>query len=261
MRRIPLYRWIPERDENLGDYLSVPLLRALGFEAVPPTPGQPVMTAVGSILHPDHYARPASPRWVVWGTGIGNGDRPPDGVCLDFRAVRGPMTRRLFHLPDSVPLGDPALLLPTLYPRFRCDDEQRKQAPVLFVNHIGTDPLNKPEGCDCAVSARTSPENVLDLVHKIASAKFVASESLHGCMVAAAYGVPWAPCSPRPEWRWCQIPTVSKWSDWFEYLGLPHQHSFPKSVAAAMFWWKMIGGKAKLASTDGLLRVFPGDIT
>jgi len=253
MTTIPLYRWVPSVGENLGDWLSLPILRALGCEPVDVTPGGSCVTAIGSILHPSHYAWSKASRIIVWGSGVGNGNPPPDGVTLDFRAVRGPVTQRAFHLPSDIPMGDPALLLPRLVKL----PATTHAGEVLYVNHIGTKPINEPGGC-VGVSAHVGMNDGLDLVARIAAAEFVASESLHGCIVAAAYGVPWAPCSVQDAPQWTEIGPGSKWNDWLEYLGLPHIDAMPKTLDAAYAWWDMIGRHGRLRPVGPLLDAFDG---
>lgn len=250
--RIPLYHWIPYIDENLGDWLSIPILQGLGCEPVSVTPDSACLFAIGSILHPDHYAASNASRIVVWGSGlgIGLGHNPPVTKPLDFHAVRGPVTIRAFGLPESTPTGDPALLLPQLVklPTVQC-------AELLYINHIGTKPCNDAPGF-VSVSAHVGKDDGLNLVAKIAGARFVASESLHGCIIAAAYGVPWAPCSLSTEPQWTTIGSYSKWNDWLEYLGLPHLDYFPKTTDAAQSWWKTIGIHGKIKSLKPLLDAF-----
>ncbi len=246
-----LYRWRPSTGENLGDWLSVPILRALGYTPEPPQPGEPCLFAVGTILHPVHYEAARAERVVVWGSGA----TPlfPPGVELDVRAVRGPISRALLGLPDDVPTGDPALLLPQLVnlPAPPATGE------VLYVNHI-TPPAGELPGA-VAVSAHVTAEAALPLVARIAAAQFVASESLHGCLLAAAYGVPWSFCSSR--WSARPINWTGKHNDWLCYLGVPPIRSVPGSLAEARAWWERTGRHARLPPTDRLLGAFPDNLT
>lgn len=257
MKQVPLYRWRPKVGENLGDFLSVPILRAMGYEPVAPVTGQPCLTCIGSILHPNHYGWSGASRLVVYGSGIGNNSAPPAGVTLDFRAVRGPITQRLFRLPDDIPLGDPALLLPRFMPPI---PPSRFDGHTIYINHIGTQPPNVPPGFNEGLSAHTTEDTWQMLVARIAAASFVASESLHGCIVAAAYGVPWAPMSVREEAQWCEIGAAAKWQDWLEYLGLPHLPAFPKTLDDAWRWWESVGRHGRVRDLEPLLKAFPGEL-
>ena len=106
---------------------------------------------------------------------------------LDFRAVRGPLTRNLVmkygHKCPEV-YGDPAILMPLIYqphieiqhdvlviPQYVTEVEFRENHPDLFVVSMNTDDY----------------QYVIDA---IASSKKVISSSLHGIILAEAYGVP-----------------------------------------------------------------------
>lgn len=244
-----LYRWIPDHGENLGDWLSVPILRALGHELEPPTQGERCLVAIGSILHHPHYVMSRASGWTVWGAGIGDCEPPPEGFNLDFRAVRGPLTQEAWKLPASMPLGDPALLLPRLVKL----PKSPHGGEVLYVRHIGDDEGHNLPGA-VGISARTTAADGLGLVARIAAAGFVASESLHGCIVAAAYGVPWSPCSVR--WK-DRIGAKSKWNDWMAYLKIESLSQFPATLAEARLWWERIGRHARIGELSPLLGALP----
>lgn len=166
---------------NFGDLLG-PLvvdrireLRGLGPER---SHAERLLT-VGSILH---FAREGD---VVWGSGV-NGKMPQDHYPrLDVRAVRGPLTaERLSSAGIPVPpvYGDPALLLPHLW----TDDElgiARGTGGTVLVPNLH-DRARFPAD---AVNPRG---DVLGCVRTIASADLVVSSSLHGVVIADAYGVP-----------------------------------------------------------------------
>ncbi len=138
---------------------------------------------VGSIIE---YATPST---IVWGSGLMSQDDRIDERAR-ILAVRGPITRqRALECGAACPpvLGDPALLLPRLYKPART----AKRALVGVVPHY----FDKPkvfahwEGCEgCkAIDIQQPIERVID---EIASCDFVLSSSLHGLIVAHAYGIP-----------------------------------------------------------------------
>jgi succinoglycan biosynthesis protein ExoV len=243
-----VYHWKPDRGENFGDYLSVVILRALGVKPEPPVADEPSLFAIGAILSTHHYRAAEASKVIVWGSGAGqwSADDPP----LDFRAVRGPITRDLFRLPVETPLGDPALLLPDLV-----RVSPVPVATMLYVNHVGADPAITPDWADASVDTRLTGPNAyaeaLAIVARIAAAKFVAADSLHGAIVAQAYGVPWAPCS-----TWGQRPTL-KWYDWLAYLGVPPPDSFTVDADDAKAWWNRCGRTGRVRDLKPLLDAFP----
>lgn len=106
---------------------------------------------------------------------------------LDFRAVRGPLTRDVVvkygHKCPEI-YGDPAILMPYIYqpnyeikhdllviPQYVTEVEFRKNHPDLFVVSMNTDDYKY-------------------VIDAIASSKKVITSSLHAVILADAYGVP-----------------------------------------------------------------------
>lgn len=174
----------PDRINNFGDLLGpwiVARMRAVLGLGRAVSAEQRLLT-VGSIINP--YAREGD---TVWGSGI-HGNRLPlekPIPALDIRAVRGPLTARILRESDnSVPevFGDPGLLIPHLWTDTELGIHRRSGGTVVVPNYhdlpfAPTGSLN-PRG------------NMLDCVRRIASANRVIASSLHGVIVAEAYGVP-----------------------------------------------------------------------
>lgn len=104
---------------------------------------------------------------------------------LDIRAVRGPLTREvLLELGYSVPeiYGDPAILLPLFY-----HPEITKNKEFIVIPHEShyKEYKNKPYP---VVSTLTNDWK--SFINNILSAKLVISSSLHGIIIAEAYGIP-----------------------------------------------------------------------
>lgn len=239
-----------DEEKNLGDWLTVPLMRALGHEPEPAAPGESVLFGIGTIVTQLHFDDTAAGRIVVWGSGTHGNSGYPCNKPVSYLAVRGPITRKLLGLPDATPLGDPALLVP-----FVLDPPPPTPDPgeFIFVSHCGQKSVT-PDGFDACVSMRTKPENAMCVVGRIAGAGFVASESLHGCILAQAFGVPWALCSPRP---W-ELGPANKYDDWFLSVGLDYPAAFlPPDRRVCLDWWESTGRKAKTPDVRPLLDAFP----
>lgn len=104
---------------------------------------------------------------------------------LDIRAVRGPLTREvLLELGYSVPevYGDPAILLPLFY-----HPQINKNKEFIVIPHEShyKDYINKSYS---VVSTLTNDWK--SFINNILSAKLVISSSLHGIIIAEAYGIP-----------------------------------------------------------------------
>lgn len=184
---LPLYFW---NAENFGDLLSEKIVEKIVGRGVATTYnhllGKKKLLALGSIIHW------AEDRDVIWGSGI-NGKHPDKTdkevyrfTNLDVRAVRGPLTRQFLlemgiYCPEVY--GDPALLFPKLFPEWKKQKEPSRE--FIIIPHVADEPFfeNNPY----VVSPREDCEEV---IKKILDSKFVISSSLHGLIVAEAFGIP-----------------------------------------------------------------------
>jgi pyruvyltransferase len=186
---LPLFYWQENQAVNFGDYLSLLIVERIV--------GEPVryyrkgkqwkerkLLALGSILS---FAGEGD---VVWGSGINGKLLSKEAYHfrhLDIRAVRGPLTRQFlmdhFSLECPEIYGDPALLFPRLFPEF-----QRAASPsqeyVVIVHYLDFLPKDR-EG---RIVYATDPWD--EVVRKILDSKFVISSTLHGVILAEAYGIP-----------------------------------------------------------------------
>lgn len=131
---------------------------------------------------------------VVWGSGILNNNEVykirgiPDKVC----AVRGPRTRtELLKKGIECPeiYGDPALLMPRFYQPVICSNYS-----IGIIPHFGD--VNKDDVRRLISDPRIKLikvrdyEKWTDFIDEICSCDFVISSSLHGLIIAEAYGIP-----------------------------------------------------------------------
>ena len=216
--------------ENFGDNLMQVLLNEL-FNVDPEyvEPQQAELIGVGSIIdvffrrHLRGRANAASPfpRHIlrVWGSGFMNADTPdywPQKVI--YHAVRGPLSRArvMRDLANEIALGDPALLLPLIWPK-----PKDTRCKVAVIPHYAT----YRKFLDLYESSLPKHWTAIDLLkpsresaESIASSEFVISSSLHGLIVADAYGIP--SCWMNPHG------TISgdefKFLDYSHWRGRPH---------------------------------------
>lgn len=185
--RVEVYAWRPSRGThvNFGDHLSHVvvdrMLAGRGLDREEEVARATRLFAIGSVLH---FAADGD---TVWGSGI-NGkiaDEHHRFTTLDVRAVRGPLTadylrRRGIAVPDIY--GDPALLLPQLFPgRFG----RRPGGGTLFVPNLNDLAEVAPP---CAMVSPLRGWN--HVVARILSADLVLASSLHGLIIAEAFGIP-----------------------------------------------------------------------
>lgn len=164
---------------NFGDYISKVIVEHFSGRIAAHASAGGKFIAVGSVMH---SARAGD---VVWGTGVHpNFLHTPTPSKLDVRAVRGPLTRT--HLLDhGTPCpevyGDPGILLPMVYePKSLPPSGPRLLAHVRDVDALKDDTL-------ASIDIQAPWQSVID---EICSSEVVVSTSLHGLIVAEAYGVP-----------------------------------------------------------------------
>jgi pyruvyltransferase len=195
-QKIPLFYWSERKfifkdKENYGDLLSKYLVeKILGKEVgwVHPKKqswykwNKTNYLAIGSIIH--H----ASKESIVWGSGII--DRKQPIVNADFRAVRGPQTRKfLLELGSICPevYGDPALLLPTYY--YPKVVKKYKMGIIPHYHDFNeVSELYKNEQGIIVIDLMTM--DVESVTRKILECEKTISSSLHGIIVSHAYDIP-----------------------------------------------------------------------
>ena len=271
---------------NLGDILGPHILDALGYAYAPLTapdagvvnPGR-CLLVVGSLLTARKLKDFPWPM-DVWGCGW-KGRELAAGISGDFRwlAVRGPETASGFGLPSTTPLGDPALLLPHLIQL----PVTRHNRTIVIPHMDRLKSMHASDrcletGCAEALSTVVCPPNIGQLwrrslpresaglfyrrvrygvrvrglwstVSRIAGAAFVLTGSLHGAILAQAYGVPWAAYDDG------YVDAPAKWQDWAAYLGIEIDHV--KTLEAGRRWWEKTGARGRIRSLRPLLKSFP----
>lgn len=240
-----VYWWRPHTGVNFGDELSkviVERLAGVRLSWSPPSLSarRSLLFALGSILN---LARDGD---VVWGSGFRDAPSPEQRslmAAVDVRAVRGPMTRDLLlsmGIDCPAVYGDPALLLPRLYPDLPAPPRTRDYVVIPNCGEIeffhGYHHVVSPMG----------PWR--DITRAIRESALVVSSSLHGLVVADAYGIPA---------RWLRMTNrepLFKYQDYYAATGRP-QAVFAASVGEALD----MGGEAPARiDLEPLVRSFPG---
>lgn len=184
--------------ENFGDNLMDLLLpRIFGVEPHYVDHSRAELIGVGSILDAYHRRKSGLPPWKrrpwrqlhVWGSGF----LDSDGLLLwpqkvHVCAVRGPLSCKKLKL-SSVPLGDPALLLPRIIHAEQTSPEHE----VAIIPHFATyRAFIHRFGAD--IPRHWQVVNLTDdptvITQQISRSETVISSSLHGLIVADAYGIP-----------------------------------------------------------------------
>jgi pyruvyltransferase len=192
---VNVYYWKPPHTHNVGDLLSEVIVKSVHeFLGLPRANQTRRMLAIGSVIDSTQCDI------VVWGSGLHDARARVPGVRLDVRAVRGPETRRVLlannvHCPPV--FGDPAVLLPLFYRPEKTALQAHTVIPHFSKEaaYLTGDPAN---------TISTLTPNWRWFVSRVANSKLVISGSLHGIILAEAYGVP-------------AIALTDIDTDWFKY--------------------------------------------
>lgn len=134
---------------------------------------------------------------VIWGTGINARwqSKEPPKIELDIRAVRGPLTRDFlieqYNWCCPEVYGDPALLFPILFQEFNTNPKY--EYTVLFQHN--DEPYirrywERYKDYNIYLCQRPNRIPWQTVVERILASKFIISSSLHGLIIAEAYGIP-----------------------------------------------------------------------
>lgn len=245
---IPLYYWQHHRFTNFGDYLSLKVVERIVGDSVfvcdrMRTGGQgSKLLAIGSIF----YA--AAENDVIWGSGINGRDLTKKYFFqhLDVRAVRGPLSRRYlkewFNIDAPEIYGDPGLLFPYLFPEFKKMETPLYDYIVIpHYSEIGLFPKMESD----QIVYPTEPWD--EVIRKILASRFVISSSLHGLVIAEAYGI------PARMLRVTENEPLFKYQDYYEGTGRD-QFQYATSIQEAL----LMGGEDPfICDLEKLYNSFP----
>jgi pyruvyltransferase len=243
---VELFAWKPRSGaRNFGDHLShvigaaVAREKGLTFDDETSRPRR--LLGVGSILH---FAQDGD---TIWGSGV-NGKIALDEIrarSVDVRAVRGPKTAevlRSFGIEVPEVFGDPALLLPHYFgARFRVEPVR----DYIFIPNLND--MKTHGHLDNLVSPLRGWNRC---VEAICSAKLVIASSLHGIILADAFGV------PARYVRLTETESQFKYDDYAQGTGrraLVPARSIPEAL-------EMGGHEPIRFDPQPLIRAFPYDL-
>lgn len=170
---------------NFGDTLNPYLIEKM--TGIPPLfgPRGKGMLAIGSVI------KWAQANTDVWGSGT---SRKKETVArhAKYHAVRGPITRGVVmangaYCPEVY--GDPALLLPKFY-----NPKVKKRFRLGYIPHYQHQDIVFDGDAKLIDILRVSDGDMEAFIREILECELILSTSLHGLIVAHAYGVParWA---------------------------------------------------------------------
>jgi pyruvyltransferase len=151
----------------------------------------PIYIVIGSILDMSLLQeKKILKNAVIWGAGFINESGRLFGVPRKICAVRGPLTRNIIQkqgiqCPEI--FGDPALLLPCIY-----KPEKNQRYSLGIIPHLVDKNHNllKRFKDEPHIKIINLDDPINDVIDQICCCKRIASSSLHGIIVADAYGIP-----------------------------------------------------------------------
>lgn len=180
---------------NLGDVLAMPIITFMldkkGIKVDKKVNGRKHLFTVGS------GGLRSFQNTTMWGTGIMYDGLQgkwfekywyADHRHLDIRAVRGPLTREVFlKLGHKCPevYGDPGILMPLIY---QPEIKTKSHDFMIIPQYTTENEVRKYFPDDSIISMNTN--DYKSVIDKIVTCDKVYSSSLHGIILAEAYGVP-----------------------------------------------------------------------
>ncbi len=181
--------WKKKTDyQNLGDMLAIPIyeymLRKNGLDKDQNVGKTKHLYTIGSLIMLAYQDA------TIWGSGILMEE--PEGLIwkrsktrkLDIRCVRGPRTKKRLaengYDVSRCVMGDPGVLMPLVY-----KPEEREKKDYVVIRHMSD---NDDVSYSNEVNIITNDWK--ETINQIYNSKLVISSSLHGLIIAEAYGIP-----------------------------------------------------------------------
>ncbi len=218
------YSVIGAPTQNFGDYL--PELLAKEFILHPRVEAD-IFRLIGSVIDNAWILRDLrhtiglqSGHIVFWCCGMRTGEPldPKVQAMCSFFGVRGPLTRNSLGMPPATAMGDPGLLAPLFHkPRVLPGYANRPVCIPHFYDPKPANELLKSSGADVVLRPEipATEQALREILDKIANASFVLTGSLHGAIIACAYGRPFA------FWDNGHVDIPFKWSDFASSVNIP----------------------------------------
>lgn len=251
-------------EPNVGDLLNLFL--------IPRISGKPVfkshthrfnhLAAIGSLIEG------VGPKTFVWGAGSINGSGPVRSIDPDkVFALRGVKTLQLlqkeYHIDNDLPLGDPGLLMPLFFNPRSNQDVDVGIIPHHTEKTITTELILRVSKLrECRISVIDVRQNPEDFIKELKRCKFVLSSSLHGLVLADAYGIPnrWIQMSGQLiGQRW-------KFEDYYSVTVNPRRaplevQEIDNLISAALNADRNTAINSYARNIDELLNSFPKELT
>ena len=255
--RVKKNNWGDDLNDHLFTAFSRQKIHFVPFDQLFFAPKVKRYSLIGSIIGDyclDHT--------IIYGSGAIDEIPKLVGRPTKVLSVRGPLSRNVLiengiECPEVY--GDPALLLPLIY-----SPKVTKKNKIGIIPHYRTDDMTfvsfMKKNYDVSIIDMSQYDKWTDIVDRIRECSVIISESLHGLIVAEAYGIPsvWVEITPHEyPWEW-----GVKFRDFYESIGKKnevciriYEGSGPEDILKKAEEWK-----AGQIDYDSMLKAFPFDI-
>lgn len=147
----------------------------------------------------------------VFSSGVGYNPVNDLSLPTKFWCVRGPLSASHLNLSPKIALTDGAILLPQIM-----NVKSNTRFSVSIIPHWetivrgGWTEVSQALGYNLIDPTHEIP----DIIEAIIGSQLILTESLHGAIVADAYGIPWLPFCTSGNF------SLFKWEDWSASVGL-----------------------------------------
>lgn len=181
-----------DQHPNFGDLLTELILPAYSIAPVIVAPEKAELFGIGSVIE----MSPKEFNGFFWSSGKMYGERDTPRPHATFLAVRGTGTRKALGLSPTMALGDGGLLTPKVVPAASPSEK------VGFIPHF----THQNADFTKRITQQLGNQGILidvsqgpaEVARQISSCSAVFSTSLHGVILADAYGVPACWALPEP---------------------------------------------------------------
>ncbi len=216
-----LYYW-KVTPSNFGDELNPWLWNQLIPEELNAFNDEVLFLGIGTLLN---HKLPLRKKKIVFGSGVGYGDKPKLNDSYSIYFVRGPLSADILKLDNNKYITDPAILI-SLYEN-SLKRKILKKYPISFVPHYETymfgdwDIVCKRCGIHCI-----SPfSNVEDIMVDILSSDLIIADAMHGAILSDTFRIPWIPVHSS----YGHINSF-KWQDWTKSMFIPYKPSYIDAI-------------------------------
>ena len=195
---------------------------------------------------------------VIWGSGLQSFESVVNiskahYKKLDIRAVRGPFTRQIlldcgYNCPEIY--GDPGILMPMIYN----PQKSKKGNKIILINHYSIEKShvkNYGEQMELLDIQTADYKSFIDI---LCTAQKVISSSLHGIILAEAYGIPAVFLLQNPRNK-----EILKYYDWY-FSTKRFSVSVALSIEEALAMEPMKLPENLELMRAGLIKAFPYDL-